>query len=648
MESHGPRPRNDLPSGLALLLALALCWQLYSPGLTGPFVLDDAPNMHPLAEAVKNASADEGLLEYITRGEAGPTGRPVSLASLYLDALSGLDQATRFKRTNILIHLLNATLIALLFQLLTSAYTNKTRTGWIAVTAAVIWMLHPLSVSTVLYVVQRMTLLMTTFSLCALTGYLYGRQLLASRPALGYALMSASILVFGSLAVLSKENGALVPLYCLAIELTIPNTRSAHRNAPAAQWRFLFLYTPLLLLIAGVLAEWGSFSRSYELREFDLAQRLTTEFRVIADYIRAIFLPSLRDGSVFHDDYPILSPDGRTIFYAAAYGALFALAVHLRRKQPLFSLAVLWFTVGHSMESTVLPLELYFEHRNYLPMSVPLLASVVYAGSLLRPYPALKMITGVSVITGVALLLHQQTTLWGDRDLLAEVSARNHPYSVRAQQFLASNLAEQGDYRSAARIIRRIHTRHPENAGLIAQLAQLSCLSGEHSPRYLEQLVTAAPDTVYDNALLTTLVVLSDMSKPNGCYEGNRDLLIEAVAALRNNPAYQLPGTLGTIYYLEGGIWANEGRLNEAMHALDKAFEMNPDPNIPLLQATWLATAGLPDAASRYVDQAELAARSRVWSSRRELTNIARIRERVASPEVPPPGVGPAPGADGY
>ncbi len=39
----------------------------------------------------------------------------------------------------------------------------------------------------------------------------------------------------------------------------------------------------------------------------------------------------------------------------------------LRRRYPLLLLAVLFFLVGHSMESTLIPLEMVYEHRNYLP-----------------------------------------------------------------------------------------------------------------------------------------------------------------------------------------------------------------------------------------------------------------------------------------
>ncbi len=38
----------------------------------------------------------------------------------------------------------------------------------------------------------------------------------------------------------------------------------------------------------------------------------------------------------------------------------------VRRRAPVLSLGILWFFAGQVLESTVLPLEIAFEHRNYL------------------------------------------------------------------------------------------------------------------------------------------------------------------------------------------------------------------------------------------------------------------------------------------
>src|SRR6185369_10537583 len=87
----------------------------------------------------------------------------------------------------------------------------------IALVAAGLWLLHPLNVSGVVYIVQRMNELAVFFTLAGLLAYVDGRvRLLQGEPALGRATLG--LCAFGLLAVLSKENGALISAYALVIE----------------------------------------------------------------------------------------------------------------------------------------------------------------------------------------------------------------------------------------------------------------------------------------------------------------------------------------------------------------------------------------------------------------------------------------------
>ena len=84
----------------------------------------------------------------------------------------------------------------------------------------VLWIVHPIQVSTVLYVVQRMTLLASLFVLLGIVGYLFGRQLhTEGAKATGILLMTVSPLVGAVLGLLSKENGVLLYAYLGVIEL---------------------------------------------------------------------------------------------------------------------------------------------------------------------------------------------------------------------------------------------------------------------------------------------------------------------------------------------------------------------------------------------------------------------------------------------
>src|SRR5579859_1790245 len=99
------------------LLGVLLCiaWFAYRPGLSGVFLFDDFANLPTLGAygPVDNAAA---FWRYLTSGNADPVGRPLALLSFLLDANNWPADAYAFKRDNVLLHLLNGALLALLLR----------------------------------------------------------------------------------------------------------------------------------------------------------------------------------------------------------------------------------------------------------------------------------------------------------------------------------------------------------------------------------------------------------------------------------------------------------------------------------------------------------------------------------------------------
>ena len=94
-------------------------------------------------------------------------------------------------------------------------------------------------------------------------------------------------------------------------------------------------------------------------------------------------------------------------------------AVYFRKTQPVYSLAVFWFFAMHLLESTYLPLELYFEHRNYMAMIGPLIAIAWYLHGLLSSKVSIlyKRITqlAIALYLGISIAsTWQLTNIWGD------------------------------------------------------------------------------------------------------------------------------------------------------------------------------------------------------------------------------------------
>ena len=388
-------------------------------------------------------------------GSAGMLKRPVSMVTFALNHYFSGPDPYYFKATNLAIHLLNGTSIFILSRLLLDLYRKLHRPQltenslpWIAIATAALWLLHPFNLTGVLYVVQRMESLSALFTFCGLILYLYGRKRLIEHQSGAMSAILAAVLVFTPLAVLSKENGILLPVFMLVIETTVLQWQTPDRRS---RYMLLALFAltvllPALVVVTYVLLNPAFILGGYSIRDFSLTERLMTEARVLWLYLHMILLPDIASMGVYHDDIAIsrslLSP-ATTLPAIAGLLALLAGAVLLRKKYPLFSFGVFFFLVGHSMESTVIGLELVHEHRNYLPMFGILLPVVYYTLSPIF-HPAslrLRRFAMPIVITLFAVLTWLRADQWRDPLSLMQKEVQHHPQSTRANSDLAFQYA---------------------------------------------------------------------------------------------------------------------------------------------------------------------------------------------------------------
>ncbi len=185
---------------LTIVACMCLVALAYLPGLKGEFLFDDFANL-PMLGATGPVTHWDTFWRYITSGNADPTGRPMALLSFLLDARNWPAAPYPFKRTNLLLHLVNGILLYCLLARLGRAIAidaiQRRRAEWAAALGASLWMAHPLLVSTTLYIVQREAMLPATFTLLGLLAWLHGRERWSTVnpvPALhGYSLGSWSV-----------------------------------------------------------------------------------------------------------------------------------------------------------------------------------------------------------------------------------------------------------------------------------------------------------------------------------------------------------------------------------------------------------------------------------------------------------------------
>lgn len=430
---------------LAITLLVVVTAAAYAPGLSGPLLFDDFYNLKPFAEWL------QGLRDWkwvLLSNNSGILGRPVSMGSLMLDFLVFGNSVKALKAVNLAIHLLNGVLVWRLFdgfsRITQRAHVPAAGSEWIPIAAAAIWMLHPLLVSTVLYVIQRMALLSTFFTLLTLLAYVHARVALERGSARkGIALMSAAAIAT-CLATLSKENGALAPSLCAVIELCLFVPRAGERRRWASRMVIgIGLLVPAVAAAVLVATNFPLVVGGYENRPFSLVERVLTQPRVLWDYAGSFALPNGPRLGLFHDDYLIslgLTTPPSTLVAIVAWAAAVIGAWSLRTRAPGIALGLGIYLVGHALESSIFPLLMYFEHRNYLPAVGLAWATVSFLSFLaasVRPHldqPRLLFsFASVALIAALAVATWARAGVWSSHQAILEQGLEQHPESKWAK-----------------------------------------------------------------------------------------------------------------------------------------------------------------------------------------------------------------------
>lgn len=604
-----PRPRAAQPAGPArqflthILVVVALAAVLlvvYRPGLSGGFLFDDFANLPALGRYGPVVDVN-GLLRYLTSGIADPSGRPVAMLSFLVDANNWPAEPWPFKRTSLVLHVLNATVLyAVLLRLGVLAGMREASARDASALAAAFWALHPLWVSTVLYVVQRHALLATLFVLLGIWTWLAAQQRFRDgRKRAGWLLALASVLGFGTLAGLSKPNGFLLPLLLLVLHWSFFCRTGKH--APRRPEVLLLLVLPSLIIIGGLLL--AGFADPPEDRPWTLAERLLTQPRVIAAYLGQLFLPSVYSGGVFADDFLVsrglLNPPD-TLFSLAFILALAGASLALSRRSPIWASAFLFYLAGHVLESTVLPLELYFEHRNYLPAA---LLFWPFAVQLTKLGPALKWrcLGAVGLLVLLGLLTLARASLWGQPLQSALMWARDLPDSARAQTNAAAMLIDVGRADLAIELLTPQLQRKPAEVQFAITLMNAHCLSGKVEAPLLATTAKALSATGIgvDVAHLWLIGVLKK-SESAPCRWLDDASATALVAAVRDHPRrdQEIESRLARS---EAYLLLRQRRCESAVAAFNRRLDIQRRPEAALEQIGQLATHCGPDSGLRHL-----------------------------------------------
>lgn len=585
------------------IISIVAATLVYLPGLHGPFLFDDYANLPSLGDTgpIDNAAA---FARYITSGTADPTGRPVSLLTFLVDAHDWPADPYPFKRTNLILHLLNGALLALLLRRLGRIlFEGRYRPFHIesaAALGATLWLIHPLFVSTTLYIVQREAMLPATTTLLGLHLWLRTRHLLdVGRVAAAWwtATAIAAVTLIGTLA---KANGLLLPLLILTVECCLPNRGTGHVHGRRLLLTCVAVVpsalTGLYLVSQGI----SNAMHGIPYRDWTLAQRLLTEPRVVWEYLRLLWMPTPFTSGVFNDAWPIsTSPwaPWTTLPAIAGLAALGTTAWWLRRSRPALAMGILFFFAGHALESTTVPLELYFEHRNYLPAMLLFWPIALW---LTRPAPApgvparWRFALAAVIVVALGAMTFANASLWGNGSSQALVWARLNPESPRAQVLAAQTEVERHRPDLAIARLTPLLTRYPHQAQISLNLLSAQCATGAVPATTLDAANISLRESVDTGSLLSSWFFRAiDAAKAGACTGLTLEALDNLARAGAENP--RLPvGRVQDLLHVRGQIALAGGNVERASAYFMQATLKEPNPALALTQAAALGSAGFP------------------------------------------------------
>jgi Tfp pilus assembly protein PilF len=463
--ADGDNALSPCRQALFAFTALAiLLLSIYGNSLNGSWQFDDAANItNNAAVHLKNLSWVETTNLLLAGHHAAHSSpRPVAYLSFGLNYFLGGLEVFGYHLVNLSIHFV-ASLFLFLFignmlSLGLPAEKEDRRAYPVALVAAILWAIHPIQTQAVTYIVQRMTSLAGMFYIVSLYFYLRARTSLGSVRAVVFFV---SCLLSFLMALGTKENALLLLLSMGLCEVLLVKGPVPWRLAKkwplfiaalgiAGLIGFLWVYLVKGSGLSAILA-------GFDYRPFTLWQRLLTESRVVLFYVSLLLYPMPDRLSLVHGfqiSTSLLNPLSTLVSVLSILAILGLLAV-AAKKHPLISFSFLFFFLNHLMESTILPLELVYEHRNYIPSMLFFVPFAMGFCSLLERFQGKSgmrfalFLFGAFVLTGFAHATYERNRVWENPRTLWLDAAAKAPGESRVHHNLGAQYQGKGQARKA-------------------------------------------------------------------------------------------------------------------------------------------------------------------------------------------------------
>jgi tetratricopeptide (TPR) repeat protein len=382
-------------------------------------------------------------------------GRSVAEFSFALNYYVGGLNVFGYHLVNIIIHLIASIFLYLLvyhtlnLPLLQEKYGKSSYA--IALLAAFLWASSPVHVNAVTYIVQRMASLAGMAYVMSMYFYLRGRIAQDTVRRISFFLLCA---VAGGMAIASKENAFMLPVTLFLYDLFLIQGVTVD-NLKKNKWLITLIG---FVVIGGVLyVDFFTSILDYQYWTFTMKERLLTAPRILLFYVSLLLYPLGSRLTLDHDiqiSRSLIDPWSTLpaiLIIVCAIGYVLWTA----RRKPLLSFCILFFFLNHLIEGTIIPLDLIFEHRNYVPAMfffVPvaiLMIAVLDYFAYKRSLQLLMFFVMTFLLTAQGHTVSMRNDIYGSPELLWKDAVEKSPYLSRPRGVLGSIYAEKGDYPKA-------------------------------------------------------------------------------------------------------------------------------------------------------------------------------------------------------
>jgi tetratricopeptide (TPR) repeat protein len=576
---------------LFLILGLLVA-AIYANTLGGPFVFDDGPNIKHNPHIARTTFSLDDLSK--TAFESPSSNRPVANISFGLNYYFGGYHVLGWHLVNIAIHMITGLLLYLLVKttLLLSWKTGRDESilgfqtagpepvqrwrspdpSWVSFWAAALWLVHPVQTQSVTYIVQRMNSMAAMF--CVLSLLLYARARVSQtlrinrsrHPSTHPYVLFAGSLLGALLAFGSKETAATLPVLILLYELYFFQDFS---------WAWVtrnYLYVGIVLVLFGITAAvylgnhpWDTILDGYARRDFTPGQRVLTEFRVVIFYLSLLIWPHPSRLNLEHDfalSHSLFVPATTGMSLGLIIGLL-ALAIYLAPRQRIFSFCLLWFLGNLVIESSVIGLELVFEHRLYLPSMFLSLAAVMVFCRYVKFRWLQTVLLGVVVMV-CAFWTFERNTVWSDEVTLLRDCILKSPQKARPHYNLGIALAEIGQADEAIEHYRQALRINPGYASAHTNLGIELYRRGKVDEAFDHYAKALKINPDFENAHMQLGIALAGIGRIP-------EAIDHYAAILRINPASS------EAHNNLGNIFLKQGRMEAATRHYSRAIKINPN-----------------------------------------------------------------------